>query len=70
MAVYATRTIALNGSVKTIKYEDFQDGVDTVSVLLKRMVEVIPEDVLAESRDMGEIYKWYLFCLLYTSRCV
>ena len=32
MAVYATHTIALNGRVKTIKYEDFQDGVDTVSV--------------------------------------
>ena len=61
MVVYATRTIALNGSVRSIKYNDIEDGVDTVSVLLERMEEdIIPEDVRAESHDMGESFKWYL----------
>ena len=58
MAVYATLTVALNGSVKTIKYNDFEDGVDTVSVLLERMADIIPEDVRAESWDMEESFKW------------
>ena len=35
-------------------------GVDTVSVLLDRMADALPEDVRAESHDMGHSFKWYL----------
>ena len=33
MSVYTTRTIALNRRVNTLKYNDFEDGADTVFVL-------------------------------------
>ena len=60
MTPYDTLIVAVNGSVKSIKYSDFDERVDLVSVLLDCTSDVIPNNIRAESNSLSDSYKWYL----------
>lgn len=63
MSSYVSRIIALRGSVKTIKYSEFDENLVILSVLLDRISEDIVKDIRTESISMNNNnggYKWYL----------